>query len=134
MAIRRAAVIVAALVGMIPAGPPAYAADPKVTFNFNPSFTRLVGGGWVAGSFCQANAITGTPTQVAISTQVTCAINGTSRSAAAPGDRAAVVLVVATTPPVLMCATGKAVFMETEENNNKLILVTAGPHCVTMPT
>ena len=133
MAIRRAAVILAALAGMIPPGPVAHAAGASIVFNFNPSFTHKAGGGYLAGSFCRAEAKPGTMTQVALATQVTCSINGTTRSSAMPGGVAAVSILVATAPPVMMCATGKATFMETENDYNEIVLVEAGPICQEMP-
>ena len=135
MAIRRAVALAALLAGstVVQSGPVAQAAEPTLKFTYNPSFTQRSGAGYIAGANCRAEAVPATTTQVAVATSVTCWINGTSRSQAAPGGHVATFVVVATAAPIYFCTAGEAAFVETTENQGDITVVTVPKTCFLHP-
>lgn len=138
MAIRRAVLAAAAVVGLVPTGPAAHAAGPTITFNFTPTFTHMVGGGYVVGAGCQAIGTPAEPTQTPLAVQITCTLYGANqavtKTATNPGAHAGVALVMTDPPNFSVCATARAVFLENATAASGLIDVVAGPICKIIPT
>jgi hypothetical protein len=135
MKLRGAALAVLACVTFVPSSP-AHAADATVASDMRPAFTQWMQDGSdtvLAGAVCHAVGTGGSPTQVAVATQVHCSINGTERSASVPGSAAATTIIVAAVPPVVMCHGGSAIFLETAGGANVLTYVDVPDTCVVFP-
>lgn len=140
MLLGRAAAVAVALAGTVVVhAPGAQAAEPVITLTASPSFAQpmeeeiVAGSGILAGAICEAVAQGGTPTQVAVTVEVTCTMNGTTVRGGAPGPVAATSILVATAHPIDICVTGTAAFLEMEPNASDIRVVTAGPVCRRLP-
>ena len=135
MNLRGVTLALLACVAVVPAAP-AEAAEPTVESGFGPVFTHWLEEGSdtvLAGGVCRANGIGATATQVAVATRVRCSINGTSRSASAPGPHAATTIFVAAVPPVIICSGGSAVFMDTSGESSELVYIDVADRCSVYP-
>lgn len=135
MNLRRVALALLACVTFVPVAP-VYAAEPTVASGWGPAFTRWIGDGSdtvLAGGVCSAKGVGAAPGQVAVATRVRCTINGTQRSASAPGPNASTTVVVAAVPPVVMCHGGSAVFIDATGESSELVYVDVPDRCYVHP-
>lgn len=127
---RRIAVLAAGTLGFGLLGPGfAHAAPGTVTVSLRPTGFQRVGASNVAFTGCHALSTPDEPEVVAVATEVTCSINGTSQNAAAPGSQASTFVVAAADFPIVFCVSGRGLFMDTATND--LFTVAAGPTCAT---
>ena len=148
MAIRHVVVIAAAFFGTIPLAPVAQADPARIMFRFGPSGNTRPqeGGGYTTDVMCHAIAVPSAPGQsdpamtgvmVPVATQLTCSVNGISKSSVSPGGYTFTRTVMVTEPPVRICGVAKAAFLMTDaqgaSTTSDIVVVTA-EECTILPT
>lgn len=135
MKLRRAVLALSTCVAFVPAGS-AHAAGATIETEKHGFTHRLQqeSNATLVVMTCTARGVGGTPTQVAVATRSRCSINGTQRSASAPGSVAVSEVAVAAVSPVVVCSGGSAVFMETGTGTNELTYVDVPDACVIWPS
>ena len=128
---RRCLVVLSCLAaGLLVGPPPAAAAGGTVQLRYSPSFTQLIGEGWLTGAVCQAVAAAPAG-EVVLATSVRCRINAfQSEWRTLPGDRSAIQVVNVTSAPVRVCADGVGTFAAPDG----LPYLVSVSGCITMPT
>lgn len=101
----------AALVALAPLSPAHADSEPTVWVTYSYHSVPL-DAGYLVFVVCEADAVPGTPTQVAVATDVRCSVGLSADKAAYPGGQAVTVLAVPVVGSATVCVSGDAAFVD----------------------